>query len=104
MEGLDISRRSTFRLLDALGALGFPLFDDQPVPRGEKRYYLMESYVMQLPNMAMPTINFSEPETELLLSMLDFCIDLQKSETMILLNGIRHKILAMRMAKKGEFA
>ena len=96
MHSLDISRRSVFRLLEALGELGFPLFDDQPVPRGEKRYRLMESYVMRLPNMAMPIINFSETETELLLAMLDFNIDKQKSEAVILLNGIRQKVMAMK--------
>ena len=55
----------------------------------------MESYVVKLPNIAIPTISFSEPELELLLSMLDFCIDIQKSEALILLNGIRHKVKAM---------
>jgi len=103
MHGLDISRRSVFRLLEALEDLGFPLFDDQPVPRGEKRYYLMESYVMRLPNMAMPAINFSEPETDLILSMLDFNLDIQKSEAVILRNGIRQKVMAMRMENKGAF-
>ena len=92
MESLEISRRSVFRLLNALEELGFPLIDDQPIPRGEKRYRLMESYVIQLPNIAIPTINFSELETELLLSMLDFCIDIQKSEAGIVLNGIREKV------------
>jgi predicted DNA-binding transcriptional regulator YafY len=96
METLNISRRSVFRLLVTLGELGFPLLDEQSIPRGEKRYRLMESYVIQLPNMVLPAINFSQPESELLLSMLDFCIDMQKSETVILLNGIREKVKALR--------
>ena len=58
MEGLGISRRSVFRLLEALGELGFPLYDEQPLPRGEKRYRLMESYVIQLPNMFFPNPMF----------------------------------------------
>ena len=95
MESLEISRRSVFRLLYALEELGFPLIDDQPVPRGEKRYRLLESYVLQLPNIAIPSISFSEMESELLLSMLDFCIDMQKTETAIVLNGIRRKVKAL---------
>jgi predicted DNA-binding transcriptional regulator YafY len=96
MEELNISRRSIFRLLYALDELGFPILDEQSIPRGEKRYRLIESYVVQLPNIAIPTINFSEPESELLLSMLDFCIDIQKPENAILLNGIRQKIKATK--------
>jgi len=95
MEDLNISRRSTFRLLQALEELGIPLIDDRPIPRGEKTYRLTESYVVRLPNMTIPTPGFSEPELELLLSMLDFCIDIQKSDTLILLNGIKQKVLAM---------
>jgi predicted DNA-binding transcriptional regulator YafY len=101
MKELDISRRSVFRLFEAFEELGFPLIDVQPVPRAEKTYRLMESYVLQLPNVAIPSPGFSEPEMELLLSMLDFCIDIQKSDAVILLNGIRQKILAMSF-KNGE--
>ena len=97
MEDLNISRRSAFRLLQALEELGFPLIDDRPIPRGEKTYRLAESYVLQLPNLTIPTPGFSEPELELLLSMLDFCIGIQKSDALILLNGIRQKILAMSL-------
>jgi len=99
MEGLNISRRSVFRLLEALDELGFPLIDDRPIPKVEKTYRLMESYILQLPNVAIPTPGFSEPEQTLLLSMLDFCIDIQKSDTAILLNGIRQKVLAMSLEK-----
>jgi len=99
MEGLDISRRSVFRLLEALDELGFPLIDDQPIPKVEKTYRLMESYVLRLPNVAIPTPGFSEPEQALLLSMLDFCIDIQKPDAAILLNGIRQKVLAMSLEK-----
>jgi predicted DNA-binding transcriptional regulator YafY len=95
MKELAISRRSVFRLFEALEELGFPLIDVQPVPRAEKTYRLMESYVLRLPNVAIPTPGFSEPEMELLLSMLDFCIDIQKSDAVTLLNGIRQKVLAM---------
>jgi predicted DNA-binding transcriptional regulator YafY len=95
MDSLAISRRSVFRLLEALAELGFPLVDEQSGYRAEKTYRLMESYVLKLPNMAIPNPGFSEPEWELLLSMLDFCIGVQKSEAVILLNGIRQKVIAM---------
>jgi len=100
MDGLNLSRRSVFRLLEALDELGFPLIDERPTPRVEKKYRLMESYVLHLPNVAIPTPGFSEPEQALLLSMLDFCIDIQKSDTAALLNGIKQKILAMSLEKK----
>jgi len=99
MDGLNLSRRSVFRLLEALDELGFPLMDDRPVPKVEKTYRLMESYVLKLPNVAIPIPGFSEPEQTLLLSMLDFCIDIQKSDTAALLNGIRQKVLAMSLEK-----
>ena len=40
MHNLSISRRSAFRLLDALGELGFPLIDRQQKPGNEKIYRL----------------------------------------------------------------
>jgi len=95
MDQLNISRRTAFRLLDALEELGFPLIDKQPKPRGEKTYRLVDSYVLKLPNLAIPNPGFTEAETEMLLSMLDFCINMQKSDWIILLNGIRQKVKAM---------
>jgi predicted DNA-binding transcriptional regulator YafY len=102
MHNLNISRRSVFRLLEAFEELGFPLIDEQPRPRSEKIYRLMESYVLKLPNMAIPYPGFSEPEIELLLSMLNFCINMQKSEAAVLLNGIRQKIMTMIRKNKKE--
>jgi len=102
MEALYISRRSVFRLLEALEELGFPLIDDQPVPRGEKTYRLMQSYVLKLPNVAIPVPGFSEQELALLLSMLDFCINIQNSDSGFLLNGIRQKVLAMNLQNEKE--
>ena len=95
MDQLGISRRSAFRLLDALQELGFPLIDKQPKPRGEKTYRLVDSYVLKLPNLAIPNPGFTETETEMLLSILDFCVNMQKPDGIILLNGIRQKVKAM---------
>ena len=95
MNQLNISRHTAFRLLDALEELGFPLIDEQLKSTSEKTYRLEESYVFKLPNMTIPNPGFTEPEKEMLLSMLDFCINIQQSETLILLNGIRQKVKAM---------
>jgi len=92
---LGISRRSVFRLFDALDELDFPLTDEQPAPRGEKTYRLEERYVRKLPNVSVPDLRFSEPEIEVLLSMLDFCIGMQESEVGVLLKGIRRKVKAI---------
>jgi hypothetical protein len=97
LENLSISRRSVFRLLEALQELDFPVLDDKPVSKTEKTYRLMDSYVLKLPNIAIPNPGFSEPETELLLSMLDFCLDIQQSDGVILLKGIRQKVKAMSL-------
>ncbi len=95
MDQLNISRRTAFSLFDALEELGFPLIDKQPKSRGEKSYRLMDSYVLKLPNLAIPNLGFTATETEMLLSIIDFCINLQKSDGIILLNGIRQKVKAM---------
>jgi predicted DNA-binding transcriptional regulator YafY len=77
MDQLNISRRTAFKLLDALEELGLPLVDKQPKSRGEKTYRLLDSYVLKLPNLAIPNPGFIA--TEMLLSMLDFCINMQQS-------------------------
>ena len=61
IEGLEISRRSVFRLLEAMGELGFPLYDEQLLPGREKRYRLMETYVIKLPNMFFPNPMYFKP-------------------------------------------
>ena len=95
MKSLGISRRSVFRLLEALEELGFPLTNDQSMPKTEKTYRLMDTYVLKLPNIAIPNPCFSEDEKEILLSMLNFCIGIQQAKGSILLNGIRQKVEAM---------
>jgi len=102
MKNLAISRRTSFRLLGALEELGFPLIDEKSKSRSEKIYRLMDCYVLKLPNIAIPNPGFTEPETEMLLSIIDFCSDLHRSDGTILLNGIRQKVNAMRKKDKGQ--
>jgi predicted DNA-binding transcriptional regulator YafY len=94
MKRLGISERSVFRLIAAMGELGFPFIDDeQPRPRVEKTYRLMDSYVLKLPNLAIPNPNFSPEELDAILSMLDFCDGLIKLGPV--LKSIREKITAI---------
>jgi len=100
MKHLNISRRTAFRLLNALFELGFPLTDEQSKARNEKTYRLMDSYVLKLPNLTIPNPCFTESETEMLISMIDFCKNMQQPKGDILLNGIRQKVKAMSLHNK----
>jgi predicted DNA-binding transcriptional regulator YafY len=102
MKQLNISRRTAFRLLDALEELGFPVIDEQPKSKSEKIYRLADSYVIKLPNLAIPNPGFTEPEIDILLSMLDFHIDMQQSKDAVSLKCIRQKIKAMSVRAKGN--
>jgi predicted DNA-binding transcriptional regulator YafY len=95
MEHLGISRRTAFRLLEALGGLGFPLVDEQPGQGTEKTYRLMDSYVLKLPNLTIPNPGLTVQEIELILTMLDFCDNLQDINKTSMLASIRHKITMM---------
>ena len=95
MYHLNISRRTAFRLLDALGELGFPLMDDQPKPKNEKIYRLIDSYVLKLPNMSIPNPGFTTQELELLLRVLDLFDAVQQPGQLSVINSIRSKITAM---------
>jgi predicted DNA-binding transcriptional regulator YafY len=100
MKHLNISRRTAFRLLNALSELGFPIIDEQSKARNEKTYRLLDSYVIKMPNLTIPNPCFTEPETEILISMLDFCKNIQQQKGDILLNGIRQKVKAMSLHSK----
>jgi predicted DNA-binding transcriptional regulator YafY len=102
MNKLNISRRTAFRLLDAIEDLGFPIIDEQPKSRSEKIYRLADSYVIKLPNLAIPNPAFTEPEMELLISMLDFHINVQQSKDAASLKCIRQKVKAMSRRAKGN--
>jgi predicted DNA-binding transcriptional regulator YafY len=71
MESLDISRRSVFRLLQALEELGFPITDEQPRSRTEKIYRLAEDYVLKLPNISILNPNLTEEEIDFMIEILE---------------------------------
>ena len=72
-DSLDISRRSVFRLLRTLDELGFPLTDDKPQCKGEKTYRFASSYVIKLPNIAIPDPRLSKEELIFILAVLKTC-------------------------------
>jgi predicted DNA-binding transcriptional regulator YafY len=95
MYHLNISRRTVFRLLEALQELGFPLIDEQPRPHVEKIYRLIDSYVVKLPNIAIPNPGFTGEEIELILFILDFCNKLTTIGGTPIFNSIREKITSV---------
>jgi predicted DNA-binding transcriptional regulator YafY len=95
MENLNISRRSAFRLLQALEELGLPLTDGQSRSRTEKTYRLLDSYVLKLPNMVIPNPRFTGEEIELILAILDLYKQLIQIGEIPRLNAIREKIKAI---------
>jgi predicted DNA-binding transcriptional regulator YafY len=96
MENLNISRRTAFRLLVALGELGFPLTDEQSKAKNEKTYRLVDSYILRLPNIVIPNPGFTGEEIELVLAILDLCEQLNQVSETQRLNAIREKIKAIR--------
>jgi predicted DNA-binding transcriptional regulator YafY len=100
MESLNISRRSAFRLLDALEGLGFPLADEQPQPKAEKVYRLSESYVIKLPNISIPNPGFTGEEIGLALSILDLCKRIGELGGASLLDALMEKMKAIAPEEK----
>ena len=73
MDNLDISRRSVFRLLQALEELGIPITDNQPQHKMQKKYRLMEAYVLKLPNIVLPNPGLTTEEIIHVLALLETC-------------------------------
>lgn len=71
MDRLKVSRRTVFRLLEALDDLGFPVIDDYREFGGPKVYRLLDSFVQRLPNIALPGLSFTQREAQLLQAVLD---------------------------------
>ena len=100
MEGLGISRRTAFRLLQSLDELGFPIIDKQPLPKMEKTYCLIDSYVLKLPNITIPNPYLTPEEIIHILAILETCkkYDLIK-ETQIF-NSVKEKLIAILEIRK----
>jgi predicted DNA-binding transcriptional regulator YafY len=61
-EHLGVDRRSVYRMLDLVDQLGFPLVDEKEPSSRKKRWKLLESYQLKLPNMTVPSIQFTMSE------------------------------------------
>lgn len=94
MSRLGISRRSAFRMLEALTDLGLPLVDERRDLSTEKIYRLLEDYTQRLPNMTLPTLDLSPQERYFLEAILEGR-SLQASSSAALLSSLRSKLHAL---------
>jgi predicted DNA-binding transcriptional regulator YafY len=92
---LGISRRSVFRLLRTFEELGFPVAEDEPQQRRVKTYRLEESYVLKLPNIAIPDPRLSADEIIFILAVLKACKRHNLLSETPMLNSIKGKLTAM---------
>ena len=76
VEELGVTIRTVYRLVDALGELGFPIIDETIRGDRRKRKKLMEEFRRKLPNMTVPEITFTQSEL--------FVLALLKSEDTVL--------------------
>ena len=102
MENLNISRRSVFRLIQALQELNFPIIDEQSQRKTGKVYRLMDSYIMKLPNITILNPAFTGEEIELILAILDLCRKINELGGTPRLNSIKGKISAIKSNIKQE--
>jgi len=61
-KGLDVDRRTSYRIKDTLEELNFPLYEDTSALDGRKRYRFMDSYLKKLPNLSVPELKLSLSE------------------------------------------
>ncbi len=94
MARLGLSKRSVFRLLEALGDLGFPITDERRDLSSEKVYRLLESYTQKLPNLAIPDFDLNAQERFYLDGLLEGRT-LQSQSTGTLLASLRSKLHAI---------
>jgi predicted DNA-binding transcriptional regulator YafY len=70
MEHIRVSRRTAFRLLEAIDELGFPVVNERAEFGGEKTYRLIETFVQRLPNISLPGVAFTPREAFYIRSMI----------------------------------
>ena len=91
MTRLGISRRSAFRMLEALTDLGLPLIDERLDLSTEKTYRILEGYAQRLPNFAVPSIDLNPQERYYLDAILEGR-SLRCSSSSALLSSLRSKL------------
>ena len=95
MESINISRRSVFRLLNALEELGFPLTESQQHPKSEKTYRLSESYILKLPNIAIPNPFLTADEIIYIQAVMKTCKQYKLLNNTSLFNSVINKLEAV---------
>jgi predicted DNA-binding transcriptional regulator YafY len=55
-------KRQVDRIINAIGNMGIPVYDDRPDGEREKVWFIEEGYLRKLPNMAVPDPDFTLPE------------------------------------------
>ncbi|GAB6036989.1 WYL domain-containing protein [Fundidesulfovibrio butyratiphilus] len=53
-QGLGVSERQVYRILDIMQGMGFPIYDEQPPLQRAKRWRIEEGYAKRLPNLSLP--------------------------------------------------
>ncbi len=94
MSRLGISRRSAFRMLEALTDLGIPLVDERRDLSPEKIYRLLDNYAKKLPNLSLPSFDLNDQERFYLDAILEGR-SLQASSSAALLSSLRAKLHAL---------
>ena len=91
MSRLGISRRSAFRMLEALTDLGLPLVDERRDLSTEKVYRILEDYAQRLPNFAVPSLDLNPQERYFLDAILEGR-SLRPTSSSALLSSLRSKL------------
>jgi len=89
--GLSISRRSVYRLIERLENLGYPLYCEEGKER-KKYWFLEERFLTKLPNINLPNLNLDKREVLLLNLILSSNIILEDSEYERTQKSLRSKL------------
>jgi predicted DNA-binding transcriptional regulator YafY len=61
-KGLEVDRRTSYRIKETLEELNFPLYEDSSSFDGRKRFRFTDSYLKKLPNLNIPELELSLSE------------------------------------------
>lgn len=61
-EHLGVDKRTVERLIGLIEELGFPVYDEPEALSGRKRWRMVDTYVIKLPNIKIPDIRLTLPE------------------------------------------
>jgi predicted DNA-binding transcriptional regulator YafY len=61
-EGLEVDRRTAYRIRETLEELNFPIYEDNSAFDGKKRFRFADTYLKKLPNLSVPELNLTLSE------------------------------------------